>query len=491
MVKIGSLPLLFMLFASLGFAWVTTPTSTIYSVAGANFTILPANGTTAGGAGYVFAPFTSCAATCGATLYLGGAPKFGATTGAGGGVMNNSGIYLPASGNLSYTVATAIAGGSANVGLRTTNGSVIGSGTVLEYNTTHYMINSSNTTLAYVARGGFVGLNILHTDAGSSNITFNQSWTPSVTTITNTFKDTATQTFNSTTTDPLYTSTFDGYTVLADFMSKNASSVSTSSYCQMLLYFNNPYYGNIQLIPKMTYIPNTDAFAYFINTTSNAAYIPNNTITYVFDSITSIWYIVPAITCASFSTVGSTTTLQYNPTATGTAPGGTVPIDVYYISGSCSYTTATRLISCTGTDTSNTITSLNLSAYKTGNATDLCANGTTGASGTLTCTLPAQNGTYNIIFYGQDANLFLHQFASKTVTVGYESTTYGKDTYIAVFLLVGVAALLMASNIAVSMVLTCLGLFLALAVGILPISDAPVVVFFTVIALVLAYRLKV
>jgi hypothetical protein len=278
--------------------------------------------------------------------------------------------------------------------------------------------------------------------------------------------------------------------VWGDFKTGN-SVANTSNYCQSLLYFNNPYYGNIQLIPKITYVPSIDAFPDFINASSNSAYIPNNTITYVYDSITSIWYIVPAFTCTSYTAVASTSTLQYNPTATGTAPGGSVPIDVYDISGSCSYNTGTRLITCTGTDTSNTVTSLTLSAYLSGNTTDLCGSTVAGASGTLTCTLPAQNGTYNVIFYGSDANLFLHSFASKTIVIGSGTSGYGRDAYIAVMLLVGVAALLLSSNIAVSMVLTCFGLFVALAIGALPISDAPVVVFFAVIALVLAYRLKV
>jgi len=339
-----------------------------------------------------------------------------------------------------------------------------------------YMTSTGTSGLAYASASASSNIAIYTTPQGIL--------TSSNTEITNST--------NTTTYSTPYISIYNAtYVVRSDFKSGRAYLGTGAAYCRTLLYFNNPYYGNIQLIPRITYVPGVDAWGSFIDTSDNSAYVPNNTITYIYDSVTSIWYIVPAITCANYSVVGSTTTLQYNPTATGTAPGGTVPIDVYDISGSCSYATATRLISCTGTDTSSTVTSLTLSAYLLGNATDLCGSTVGGASGTLTCTLPAQNGSYNVIFYGTDANLFLHSFASKTIVIGSAATGYGRDTYIAVLLLASVAALLLSSNISVSMVLMCFGLFTALAVGALPISDAPVVVFFTVIALVLAYRLKV
>ena len=270
------------------------------------------------------------------------------------------------------------------------------------------------------------------------------------------------------------------------------TGASTTSYCKSLLYFNNPYYGNIQLIPKLTYIPGTDAFGDFYNSTSNTAYIPNNTISYVFDSITSAWYIVPATICTSYALIGSTSTLQYNPT--GLTPGatGTIPININDISGSCSYVSASRVITCTGSDASTTLTSLNLSAYASGNSSLACSNGLVGASGTVSCTLPNVNGTYNAFFYGTDSNLLNYLIASNAYTVGSSSqTSYGRDGFILAIILVVVAATVMTASIAVSMVLGCFGLFIAVAFGIIPIETGAVAALFAVVALALAYRLKV
>lgn len=483
MGKISGIGLAFMLFASLGFAWVPgfSPPSCLsqYTVAGMNFTYHSANASIgcSGTAGDMFNMRTMSVTTPSeAKIYLNTTQANASYDGAG---QINLIIRMPSSGNFTFIV------GGGDVYLYAVDGVTLYFNSSLDinfttFNTTHYNASSSTTSA------------IIGKDTDLVVIPYATAWTLIPLNITaNLYETYMIDKVNITPINYISQNPATNKVIHSDFTTAKSSFPNVSNYCQSLLYFNNPYYGNIQLVPKITYIPGIDAFADFINTSSNSAYLPNNTITYVFDSITNIWYIVPAISCTSYSSIASTSTLQYNPTATGTAPGGTVPIDVYYISGSCSYATTTRLITCTGTDTSGTITSLNLSAYLTGNTTNLCVNGTVGATGTLTCTLPAQNGTYNVLFYGTDANLFLHQFASKTITIGTGNTGFGRDAYIAVLLLVGVAALLMSSNIAVSMVLTCFGLFAALAMGALPLSDAPVVVFFTVIALVLAYRLKV
>jgi hypothetical protein len=269
-------------------------------------------------------------------------------------------------------------------------------------------------------------------------------------------------------------------------------TTATSSFCQTLLYFNSPFYGNIQLIPKLTYVPSVDVWADFINTSGNSAFIPNNTITYVFDSVTSAWYIVPATICTNYGVIGSTTTLQYNPTATTGANGGSVPIDVNAITGSCSYATSTRVVTCNGTDTSNTVTSMSLSGYLSGNTTDLCAQTASGASAILSCTLPNRNGTYYVIFYGTDANLFNHQFAYRDISIlGTSTGTYGRDAFLAMLLIFGMCALVLSNNMAISMIMGCFGLFVGLAFGIIPLANAPIVVLFTVVALVIAYKMKV
>jgi hypothetical protein len=265
------------------------------------------------------------------------------------------------------------------------------------------------------------------------------------------------------------------------------SSANSSSMCRLLLYFNNPYYGNVQLIPKITYIPSTAAYPDFYNASDNSAFIPNNTITYIYDSVTSAWYIVPASTCNSYSIVSSISTLQYNPTGITGGSTGTIPISVSSISGSCSF--ASPVVTCTGTDTSNTLISLTLAAM--GNSTAACNNSVAGSSGTLTCTLPATNGTYSAYFYGTDASGLNYLIVGNSYTIGNSTTNFGRDGYLMALIVVVVAATLMTSSIAVSMVLACFGLFICVAFGIVPIGTAAIAALFAVVAFAVAYRLKV
>ena len=291
-----------------------------------------------------------------------------------------------------------------------------------------------------------------------------------------------------------YVSHFNHNGIIRSDLKTANTAADASKYCRVMLYFNNPYYGNIQLFPQITYIPGTDAFAYFYNTTDYVPYLPNGTLTYVYDSTTSTWYVVPAYTCSSYSVIGSTSVLQYNPTGTGVA-GGEVPIDITAINGTCTYASATRVVTCTGTDSSATINVLNLTAYLTGNTSAACFNSTLGSTGTLTCSIPNVNGTYNVLFYGTDPNLFVHELASTTVTVGGMggvNTTYGRDGYLAAVIIVAVCAMVASYSIAISMVLACFGLFLAIGIGIIPASTSVVVaILMAVVAFMIAYRLRI
>ena len=85
------------------------------------------------------------------------------------------------------------------------------------------------------------------------------------------------------------------------------NSTSTSTYGKALLYYS----GNT-IIPKITYIPGVDAVADFYNGTNNVAYIMNNTVMYVFDSLTNQWYIVPATVLSDTTTIYTIATLFYN-----------------------------------------------------------------------------------------------------------------------------------------------------------------------------------
>lgn len=499
MNKIGILSMAFMLFAGLSFAWNTgfEPPScaTIYTALGSNFTL--------------YNPSTSCqwstSLLAGINVtsklqnddaYIGGfqSAAGGKTTiyvkakGAGSGATTTSGGDIEApNDDLSRTIEVKSSSGTVTFfGVTASTAGIPGTATcnLTSHNSTHLASNCTGSG-AYIEKGKRYPFQLQVAVAGSG--LDNSTLTIGVWNATSELKYVSPVNISL---SGAYVSTNGmGGTLFSDFKS-GGSSANLSIYCRALLYFNNPYYGNIQLISLISYVPGVEAYSYFYNSSSNAAFIRNNTMTYIFDSVTSAWYIVPASTCNDLNPI-SVATLQYDATSTGTYPSGSVPIDVSSISGSCSYASATRVITCTGADSSGTVSSLLLSAYLYGNTTDICNKTATGASGTLTCTLPAQNGTYNAYFYGIDTNLFRHQFSYSQITIGYDSAEYGRDGYIAVLLLFGICAMIATSNIALSMVLGCFGLFVALAFGILPISDAPVVVFFIVVALVIAYRLKV
>jgi hypothetical protein len=289
----------------------------------------------------------------------------------------------------------------------------------------------------------------------------------------------------------MYISYF-GNNVLRSDYKTGGIGIKTDGYCQNLLYFDNPYYGNIQLLPMITYIPDNESIGYFYNASSGASYVKNNSIQYIYDSITSTWYIVPASICTNTAIIGSVQTLQYNPTAGGNGTGGVVPISLSSLSGICTYADITRVLSCSGTDASGTLTNLYLSGYKEGNTTDICVKTVAGSTGTLTCTLPAVNGTYNAYFYGQDANQLNYLIDSKTVLIGSGTTNYGRDGYIVLILLVGVVSMLFFGNIAVSMALGVFALFVGVGIGIIPADgNTTIAIMLGICGLALAYKMRV
>ena len=169
-----------------------------------------------------------------------------------------------------------------------------------------------------------------------------------------------------------------------------------------------------------------------------------------------------------------------------------LPIDITSLTGSCAYDGTTRIITCTGTDTSHTIMVLNITAFGLGGSGSVCSNQSAGASGTLTCNLPNINGTYNGYFFGIDIGGYNHLIAEGTYTVGAGApTSYGRDGFLALVMLVVIGATLMTSSIAVSMTMGIFAMFIGLVFGIVPLSIASVAIIFAIVAFVISYRLKV
>jgi hypothetical protein len=528
MNKISGIALAFMLFASLSFAWTTgyAPPScqTQYTVNGANFTYaasgtpicgdvtsacyLPINITSnISGSGAVSNTYTTTSTVMTVTGVTGSCTGSPCNWGGSGTAQQALllEVNVPTPVNVSYSAGWANAGGSASaVGWikNETGGNITFS-------------NSGSTSVSYIFNITRTGASLFITN-GTSNLTTSTSYFkmnvsgdcvggqaygtsscsasyvatfPAALTLSNRTWDNSSSVGMCT--GGRYYGFHNGSMLLSDFKTGSSTS-NTSQYCQALLYFNNPYYGNVQLIPAITYIPGTNAYANFINSTTYSAYIPNNSISYIYDSITSGWYIVPATVCTLFTTIGSVSTLQYNPTGVATGVYGTVPIDLTSITGACTFNSITRGISCSGADSSSTLTSLNLTSFASGSSVIACTDRLVGSAGALNCTLPNVNGTYQTYFYGTDVNLMNYLIYSDTYIIGIPTTTtYGRDGWIAAILIVVVASTIMTSSIAVSMVLGCFGLFVAVIFGIIPIGVGLVAALFAVVALALAYRLKV
>lgn len=490
-MKISSLGLIFLLFASLSFAWVVNPPSclTTYTVAGANFTWMNANSLINCPSnnillyGQLGGPITASQHL----KYFSNQSYVSITWDGGqiGSPISLNNIPFPSSGN--YTGATSSSGGLL---FSCSGGSSLNSGA--------FTLNqTSPTTYNYSFSGSAIACNI----TGGYNLTGNFDSTNDTFTV-QAYPTGSAYEFGSSiapgvTLTPAndYIGVYDrsGATVRSDFLNNTGLLLdNTSTYCRELLYFNSPYAGTFQLIPKITYSPGVFALGNFFNSTDNSAYVPNNTIIYVYDTLTTNWYTVPPTTCSSPNVVGTISTLQYNPTALAPGTVGTIPIQVSSLNGACTYVPITRTITCTGLDSSNTLVSLNLSAYPYGNSSLACSNGLAGASGSVACTLPNINGSYSVYFYGMDNSQLYYTFATYTYTVGNQGqTVYGRDGFLAAVMLFVVVACLWTANIAVSIILGIFAIFVLVGFGVLPPSTGAVAAFFAVIALMMVYRMKV
>lgn len=502
MIKISSLALMFCLFASLGFAWnsANTPPScfSLYSVSGANFTFQEnANNYTNQPGGL------SCTASTQALYgtYDLAQPLGGVQLKYNGNVTGNITITrIGAPGTTAVALAlptptqtrnysfSAAAVSKANSTAYSGVCPGITGGKIIYYNSTHWnattsgtcsgLLNAANERIAFEGDAAVI-LRYEYWEvpaATAQEVYWNFTYPPALENA------------------GLYLSTFGGKTLRSDFKNKTETIATPSTYCRALLYFNNPYYGNIQLIPKITYNPGVEAFPNFYNQTDNSAFLPNNTIAYIYDQVTSAWYIVPATICSNFINPLTIATLQYNPTGIPTGTTGQIPIEQGSLNGSCSINDATRVVTCVASDSSNTLQSINLTGYKAANSTVVCANGTSGSSATLGCTLPNVNATYTMYLYGADGNGFYHYITAKSFNVGVLPgvSSYGRDGYLAAMVLVLMIGLVATQSLPLAMLLGVAGMLMTALMGIVPVGPTiTVAIAFGAIALMLAYRLRV
>jgi hypothetical protein len=395
-----------LLLLSISFAWVTGygPPScmTQYSVLGVNFTDGVTEGATAG-----------CPTNTNYTaIYSGGADStvwdIGYSLGSMATVKQNfsgvvsSGTYGAYNDNNTITVkaiatnataviktTTSVALADLNVTYQVSNGSdaitmtILGGNntTTKAFNVTTTTITDGTTTLNLPSGIFYASCLLASPQHTSFSITFAYTCNFSMAATMFSGADSTMATLSEQGyTAYYYISRFGGKMLRSDFGSGNVTDPNPATYSKALL-----YYGGLTLQPRITYIPSTNAFFSFYNTTNNVAYLPNNTVVYILDGTTLQWYVVPATTFIDTSTIYTISTLFYNSlSSTATYPLPVLPIsrmcrqsgDLYLITSTYSQSVQHIVYFDNGTNFSNYLAngatlnySVNTSLYQNVNYT--------------------------------------------------------------------------------------------------------------------------
>lgn len=188
-------------------------------------------------------------------------------------------------------------------------------------------------------------------------------------------------------------------------------------------------------------------------------------------------------------TVGSTTC--YRTFTIGTA-GGIPYYLTGYFNGSCTYTNATRVLQCTGTDSGGNISTFYIDVFRYGNTTDLCDSNSTNSTSVLACTLPNENQTFSYVFYGKDDENNIYLLSSGVVRQLYSFTSkFGRDAWLAAILIFGVIALCGVVSPWLSLILGLIGLGITVLLGLTPLGHMqPIIIGLAVIIGIMAYRMR-
>jgi hypothetical protein len=91
--------------------------------------------------------------------------------------------------------------------------------------------------------------------------------------------------------------------------------------------FKAVLYFNTQVIqPLITYFPNVDAIPNYFNISSSAAWLYNNTPAYVYDSVTSQWYLVPPLSVSNYNDIYTISVLFVSTGQTSTLSTPLIPL---------------------------------------------------------------------------------------------------------------------------------------------------------------------
>jgi hypothetical protein len=100
-------------------------------------------------------------------------------------------------------------------------------------------------------------------------------------------------------------------------------SANASTYCKAILYS-----GTDIVLPLITYSPAIFAYSSFYNASTGANYLRNNSVHYIYDTVSNRWFLVPAMTCSNASAISTTQAYALSSASTGEAETKIVQIVV-------------------------------------------------------------------------------------------------------------------------------------------------------------------
>jgi hypothetical protein len=394
-----------LLFACVTFASLTPPSCVpVYSLLGGTFMVQPSaniscNGNTSLLYGITTNGQWSLTHNCAEGIHggvglVGGRVKFQPQIAAdcGGGAQSPAvaTIQMPISGNYTFSYfggASDTFGGASIAGTST--------GTLIDYNSTHYQVNAASTS--YVPKGGAATISIAM-DFGTSGCACTQYGSmPYVSIDSYTLNNPAGFATTGTSTglgvsDVYYYGYYNNALTITDIMTgSNVSPILAPSAPMRALV----YYGDRAIIPLITYSPTKYAFPVFYNSSNGVAFLNNNTVMYILDNSTLQWYIVPAFSVNTYADTLSLGTILW----TGSAPSVSSSI-ILPVALSCTRSSNNLAISSqfqnSGTHIVTYGNSTNMSVYS--------LIGTTFAYSVDLSTAPIVNYTFDGITYCSSAN---------------------------------------------------------------------------------------
>lgn len=175
------------------------------------------------------------------------------------------------------------------------NTSAAGNFNITDFNSTHYKINTTTET-GYIPKTQRIMALVSNAASYIYYPYYNTSYTSPYFYPYNDFNYFRYYTMQSALENYMGINSNTKYVVRSDFKTNNYTEADYANQFQAVLLYNSE-----MIIPVLTYTPSLWAYYRHVNTTTNAAWLKNNTPTYVYDGTS--WYYVPALSVPNYADV--------------------------------------------------------------------------------------------------------------------------------------------------------------------------------------------